>query len=362
MSLGQLSRLLSLLRADAGDARLYHADFGIVLKIYLHLAEHSVLRGCEGHYLPAGIYRYRCDSHTLSRIGDGDAAAIDNCYTPFNRKHAQQARLRMFVVAGRSAAYGEESRYFNLLQAGRIGQLLLEKQGEFGLGLCPIGSMYFDKIRDAFDLEAGDELVHSFVGGAVAQSLPVGWPRLEIREQMRAVTAPFNRDSDSDAMAIIGISGRYPGAANPDALWHNLSAGRSTIGTLSREALLHGDDATGDSPQWAVGALAGKQLFDPLLFKITPAEAKTLDPQERLFLQAVWHCLENSGYTAAGLRRQVERIGVFVGAMWGITSTTRPRGKASGPPRFSRRSPTGCLSSTISTGPASLSTPRVRRR
>ncbi|MHA6884475.1 amino acid adenylation domain-containing protein [Ralstonia pseudosolanacearum] len=324
-SLGQLSRLLSLLRPDEDNRRLYGADPGPALKIYLHLAEHGAPQGCRSPHLPGGIYRYHADRHSLSRIGEGDPAAINGCYTPFNRQHANQARLRIFIVAGRASAYGDESRYFTLLQAGRIGQLLLERQGEFGIGLCPIGSMYFDKIRDAFALDEGDDLVHSFVGGAVAQSLPADWPRLEVGETAQvarvarvAQEAPeADKHVDRDAMAIIGISGRYPGAADPEALWRNLSAGRATIGTLSREALLNGGDATDDSPRWAVGALADKHLFDPLLFRMTPAEARTLDPQERLFLQAVWHCLEDSGHTAAGLRRQAGRIGVFVGAMWG---------------------------------------------
>ncbi|WP_247572066.1 amino acid adenylation domain-containing protein [Ralstonia solanacearum] len=316
LSLGQLSRLLGLLRPDQDNRCLYHADSGLAPKIYLHLAEHGAPQGCGASHVPGGIYRYHVGSHSLSRVGEGDPAAINGCYTPFNRQHASQARLRIFIVAGRSPAYGDESRYFTLLEAGRIGQLLLERQGEFGIGLCPIGSMYFDKIRDAFALDEGDDLVHSFVGGAVAQSLPADWPRLEVRGAPRAARVA-DAHVDAHAMAIIGISGRYPGAADPDALWRNLSAGRSTIGTLSREALLNGGDATDDSPQWAVGALAGKHLFDPLLFRITPAEARTLDPQERLFLQAVWHCLEDSGHTAAGLRRQAGRIGVFVGAMWG---------------------------------------------
>ncbi|UVM52811.1 amino acid adenylation domain-containing protein [Pseudomonas sp. B21-015] len=312
LSVAQLSRLLSLLKAGQGSGYLYNADAALDLKIYLHLAGPTTGHG-EAQCPPPGIYRYHRDSHSLSRIGEGDPLAFNGSYTPFNRKHAQQARLRIFIIAGRSPAYGGESRYFNLLQAGRIGQLLLEKQAEFGIGLCPIGSMYFDRIRGAFDLDEGDELLHSFVGGTVTQLLPVGWPRLELHSGSRSASVYAN----DGALAIIGISGRYPGAANPQELWQNLSTGRSAINTVSRESLLYGDDVSADSPQWAVGALAGKQLFDPLLFKITPAEAKTLDPQERLFLQTVWHCLENSGYTAAGLRRMAERVGVFVGAMWG---------------------------------------------
>lgn len=313
LSLGQLSRLLSLLRVDQGRGCLYHADPALELKVYLYLAEPSDRQGDREQGPASGIYRYHSDSHSLSRIGAGDPQAFNGSYTPFNRKHAQQARLQLFIIGGRAPAYGDESRYFSLLQAGRIGQLLLEKQGEFGVGLCPIGSMYFDRVRAAFDLQEGDQLLHSFVGGAVSQARAPGWPRLEIDADKQIAVG----HATAEALAIIGLSGRYPDAANPQELWQNLSAGRSAIQSVGRESLLGGGDDRADSTQWAVGALAGKQLFDPLLFNITPAQARTLDPQERLFLQTVWHCLENSGYTAAGLRRKVERVGVFVGAMWG---------------------------------------------
>ncbi|WP_404941319.1 amino acid adenylation domain-containing protein [Pseudomonas danubii] len=320
LSVAQLSRLLSLLRAEPDSGCLYHAEPALPLKIYLHLAGPTDQSPGQGQCPPPGIYRYHSDRHCLSRIGEAEPQAFNGSYTPFNRKHAQQARLRIFIIGARSAAYGADSRYFNLLQAGRIGQLLLDHQTEFGIGLCPIGSMYFDKVRGAFDLEEGDELLHSFVGGTVSQRLPLGWPRLERQADEHSGAAP----EGEGALAIIGISGRYPGAASPQELWQNLSAGRSSIHSVSGQALLAGDPTTADAPQWAVGTLADKQLFDPLLFNITPAEAKTLDPQERLFLQTVWHCLENSGYTAAGLRRTAQRVGVFVGAMWGDYQHHRP--------------------------------------
>ena len=324
LSVAQLSRLLSLLRAGPDARHLYHADALQDLEIYLQLAAGS--EQAQAQCPPPGLYRYHADSHSLSPLGEGDPLAFNRSYTPFNRKHAQQARLRIFLVSARSAGNDPERRYRHLLQAGRIGQLLLEQQTEFGIGLCPIGSMYFDKVRSAFHLDEHQELLHSFVGGAVSQGLPPGWPRLELQPELGNEDEAWaaREPENAGALAIIGLSGRYPGAADPRELWHNLCAGRSSIQTLSRQALLHDAPGAADSPQWAVGALADKQLFDPLLFKITPAEAKTLDPQERLFLQAVWHCLENSGYTAAGLQRRAERVGVFVGAMWGDYQHHRP--------------------------------------
>ncbi|KJH66469.1 amino acid adenylation domain-containing protein [Chromobacterium violaceum] len=329
LSFGQLSRLLSLLRQDGEGRSLHGTEGGAEIKVYLSLAEQGVLWEEQSRYLSAGIYRYDAGRHSLRRVGDADMAALNAGYNPFNRRHAQQSRLRIFLISSGSPAPGAASRYFGLLRAGRMGQLLLERQGEFGVGLCPIGAMNLDRLRGAFGLDDGDELAHSLVGGAVEQWLPADWPRLEIDGEIGA-SRFFGGDGP---LAIVGISGRFPGAADVDELWRNLSAGRSSIREISSEALLR-DSLSGEGPgRWMAGELADKHLFDPLLFKITPAEAKTLDPQERLFLQTVWHCLENSGYTAESLASQAGRIGVFVGAMWGD---------------YQRHSPAGCESRATS--------------
>ena len=44
------------------------------------------------------------------------------------------------------------------------------------------------------------------------------------------------------------------------------------------------------------GFLDGVDRFDPLFFGISPREAELMDPQERLFLQTVWHAMEDAGY------------------------------------------------------------------
>ncbi|MCU6340352.1 hypothetical protein KW823_27960, partial [Enterobacter quasiroggenkampii] len=56
------------------------------------------------------------------------------------------------------------------------------------------------------------------------------------------------------------------------------------------------------------------EAFDPMFFNIPPREAELMDPQERIFLEVVWHTLEDAGYTRQSLSG--ETVGVFVGAMW----------------------------------------------
>ncbi|TVT86075.1 non-ribosomal peptide synthetase [Pseudomonas sp. H3(2019)] len=114
-------------------------------------------------------------------------------------------------------------------------------------------------------------------------------------------------------IAIIGIAGRYPGADNLNRFWANLEAGTDCIRQLPPERTETG---------WPVelmwgGFLDRVDLFDPLFFNISPRDADLLDPQTRLFMQVMWHTLEDAGYGAERLRRAHEAgCGVFVGSMY----------------------------------------------
>lgn len=126
--------------------------------------------------------------------------------------------------------------------------------------------------------------------------------------------------AEKDAIAIIGLSGRYPMAENLDVLWDNLKAGRDCITEIPRERWNHGlyfnPDKSGKGTAYSKwgGFLEHMDCFDPRLFQISPREAGLIDPQERLFLQTVWHTLEDAGYTRA--RLAAHKVGVFAGAMY----------------------------------------------
>ncbi|HKV12529.1 MAG TPA: type I polyketide synthase, partial [Thermoanaerobaculia bacterium] len=63
----------------------------------------------------------------------------------------------------------------------------------------------------------------------------------------------------------------------------------------------------------AAPVLDGVDLFDAAFFGFNPREAEALDPQQRLFLECAWECLEAAGYDPA---RYTGRIGVFAGSRW----------------------------------------------
>jgi len=115
-------------------------------------------------------------------------------------------------------------------------------------------------------------------------------------------------------IAIVGMSGRFPGASNITEFWENLRDGVESISFFSDEELLAAglDKATLNEPAYvkAGGSLEGVELFDASFFGFNPREAEILDPQQRVFLESAWESLEQAGYdpeTFQGL------IGVYAG-------------------------------------------------
>ncbi|MGA6163600.1 SDR family NAD(P)-dependent oxidoreductase [Amycolatopsis magusensis] len=135
---------------------------------------------------------------------------------------------------------------------------------------------------------------------------------------LRSTTARVVQGTED--IAIIGVAGRYPGARDLDELWQNLLAGTDSVTEIpaerwSQDGFYHPERRTpGRSYSRWGGFLDGVADFDPAFFQITPREAATMDPQERLFLQTVWHTMEDAGLTRAGLAGS--RAGVFVGVMF----------------------------------------------
>lgn len=103
-----------------------------------------------------------------------------------------------------------------------------------------------------------------------------------------------------DGIAIIGMAGRFPGAANVDEFWENLKNGVESITLFSDEELsAEGVSSTLlDNPDYvkAGAILQDIELFDASFFGFTPREAEITDPQHRLFLECSWEALESSGY------------------------------------------------------------------
>lgn len=99
-------------------------------------------------------------------------------------------------------------------------------------------------------------------------------------------------------IAIIGISGRFPGAENIDAFWQNLRDGVESISLFSDEEIEIYDRSFLNQPNYvkAGATLPNIKEFDAEFFGYSTREAEIIDPQQRIFLECAWEALENAGY------------------------------------------------------------------
>ncbi len=119
----------------------------------------------------------------------------------------------------------------------------------------------------------------------------------------------------TDGIAIVGMSGRFPGAPDVDAYWRNVEEGRDSISRFSIDELeiqsvkRPGFDRTGYVG--ARGVLEDVDLFDARFFGYLPRDAELMDPQQRIFLEICWEAIERAGYDT---QRYPGSIGVFAGS------------------------------------------------
>ncbi len=112
----------------------------------------------------------------------------------------------------------------------------------------------------------------------------------------------------SGDVAIVGLSVRLPEAKDHWALWQLLENSGYGVGEIPRDRWdvekYFSDHREPNKYycKWG-GFLPDINQFDPRLFKISPKEAASMDPQQRLVLMNVWNLLEDAGKTIDGMPR-----------------------------------------------------------
>ena len=102
-----------------------------------------------------------------------------------------------------------------------------------------------------------------------------------------------------DAVAIVGMSGRFPGARSVREFWSNQCKGVESISHFDTKELEVRNAAAGARNTNYVASrsvLEDVDLLDAEFFGIYPREAELMDPQQRLFLEVCWEALEDAGY------------------------------------------------------------------
>lgn len=168
----------------------------------------------------------------------------------------------------------------------------------------------FDRVLDAYHAKEQRKNIGRVVvtlaheDAATAHAAPAG-----------AAIASSQRGME---IAIIGMSGRFPGADNVNQLWDNLAAGTSSVTEVpssrwANSLYFDPDPARLDRTYCKSGGFIDDvDKFDAAFFNMSGKEASQTDPQQRLFLEEAYRALEDSAHSGESLNGK--QCGVFVGA------------------------------------------------
>ena len=198
------------------------------------------------------------------------------------------------------------------------------KVGFFDLGMDSLMAVEFrNRLNRALSGEytAPNTVVFDYpnieaLGGHLARELAeIGGaspPTAEPAPEPQPVKTPA---SQGDAIAIVGMACRFPGAADLDAFWcqleaggHAVTEGRQDPGSGNR--VREGPAGADGGSRWGA-FVEGIDRFDASFFGVLPIGARLMDPQQRLLLETSWHALEDASMDPDRLRGG--RVGVYAG-------------------------------------------------
>ncbi|MBE9062910.1 type I polyketide synthase [cf. Phormidesmis sp. LEGE 11477] len=140
-------------------------------------------------------------------------------------------------------------------------------------------------------------------------------PPLPLRDSLKARLDKGSSKQQTSEIAIIGMAGRFPGAANLETFWQNLKDGVEAIAFFTDEEMLSAgiDPALIQNPNYVNASPILEKIdhFDADFFGYSPKEASLMDPQQRLLLECAWESLETAGYNPLAYEGA---IGLFAGA------------------------------------------------
>ncbi|MDN3379170.1 MULTISPECIES: amino acid adenylation domain-containing protein [unclassified Pseudoalteromonas] len=288
---------------DQKDQKDVNQDLGSAFTYYLYLKQSHLVGESD-----AGIYQLDIihGRMSLQRVDEGSIEQqFIEAYSPANRATFKNASAALFMVANPSQAQQKLGADYLMelhLRAGFIGQFLLQHLAEFGLGACPIGGMIEKPLRYLLPMNEPDILVHSFILGGHKIALPASYLPLSTNHKECFAKRENLQPANNNDIAIIGTAIKLPGAESLTDYWCQLSSSEP-LPMVERDGV-------------ESYLIADVYQFDNLRFGIAPAEARGMDPQERMLLQSAWSCVEDAGYCPAKLEEHFSEIGVFIGAMW----------------------------------------------
>jgi SagB-type dehydrogenase family enzyme len=122
--------------------------------------------------LEGGLYYYDPGRHGLVLLAAGPCITTE-AYDPLvNGPVFGAAGFALYFIVDMRAIgpmYGERSLHYATIECGLMAQLLEMSAPAYGIGLCQIGNMQFDRIRDLFLLGDNHVQLYSMLGGAACR-------------------------------------------------------------------------------------------------------------------------------------------------------------------------------------------------
>ena len=137
----------------------------------------------------------------------------------------------------------------------------------------------------------------------------------------KSSTSPSSQESKRIAgdppIAVIGMACRFPGAPDIPSFWrllenggNSISEGISGAGAERMGELFPGGVVPNEACRFG-SFVADIDQFDASFFRISPAEAQLMDPQQRMMLETSWQALEDAGIDPDQLKGG--QTGVYTG-------------------------------------------------
>ena len=178
------------------------------------------------------------------------------------------------------------------------------------------------KVSDIFNYSTVEELKNYIENQKNKLSNPEkSFLSNETTKDSKQPITPQTQNYNDEDIAIIGMSGVFAGANSTDELWEILQKGETLVNEIPFDRWdankIYDENILKEgtiNSKWGA-FINSPDMFDPLFFKISPKEAKYMDPQQRLFLREGWKAFEDSGYTEQKLAGK--KVGIYVGVASG---------------------------------------------